>query len=256
MRSRRLYVCNQSTLVSNDEVYDMVQACNVQLRDHVAPAWGRSRVVIEYHRGTLEEVQASVPRDSWVQCIVDKPDQPGVLGWHWIDAEGRVFGFTFAEPCLASGSTALQGTYAVSSVLSHEVVETFLNPACNGWYDSGRGFLVAAEGSDPVEADGYDIGGVRVSNFIRPEYFDPVALSKFDYMGKLTQPFSMAPGGYWIQSAASQEEQKFAAVVGWEMEAGFDLHDQARVVFSPEMPEWRREIKLHHGRNVIQRSLV
>lgn len=256
MRSRRLYVINQSTLVSNDEVYEMVQACNAQLRDHVAPAWERTRVVVEYHRGTLEEVQVAAEPGSWVQAVVDKPDQPGVLGWHWMDDKGRVYGFTFAEPCLNAGGTALQGTYAVSAVLSHEVVETFLNPFCNGWYDSGRGFLVASEGSDPVEADTYDLGGVTVSNFIRPEYFDPHATAKFDYLGKLTQPFSMSPGGYWIQAAASQEEQKFAAVVDWEQQVGFDLHDQARVVFSPEMPEWRRQIKLLHGRNVLQRSLA
>lgn len=258
MRSRRLFVTNQSTLVSHDEVYEMAQAVNAQVREHVAPAWGMNRVVVEVHTGPLETVQSLVPKGSWVIAIVDKPDQPGVLGWHWTDDEDRVFGYVFAEPCFAAGSTAVQGTYSVSAVLSHEVLETFIDPFCGGWEDSGRGFLVARELCDPVEADVYQLGGIDVSNFVLPEYFNPITSGgeHYDYLQKLTQPFAMTPGGYWVQAPAAHSEQKFGEVVGWEKEVGFDLRDGTTLCFSEEMPEWRRELKLASGRNRIKRSLV
>jgi hypothetical protein len=262
LKSRRLYIVNQSTLVTNDEAKKMVSAVNKQLRDHVAPAWGTSRVVAEYHTGTLESVQAEVPKSAWVMALLDTPDQAGVLGWHWQDDQDHIYSEIFAKPCLDAGSTALTGPYAVSSVVSHEACETDGDPFCNEWADTGHGILVARELSDPVEADTYEIDGVAVSNFVLPEWFDPTvsAGEKFDYLGTTTRPFSMSKGGYWVQMPSGAETQKFGAVVGWEREVGFDVRVDGtkgfQMVFSPEMPEWRREMKMQFGRNALKRSIA
>lgn len=264
MRSRRLYIVNGSTQVTDDEAKKIAHACNVQISRDAAPAWEKTRVVVEYHNGRdLESVQKAVPAGSWVLILLDQPDSAGVLGWHWTDDTDRVYSEVFTAPCFQAGSTALDGTYAVSSVVSHEVLETFGDPFCNGWSDSGRGFLLAQELCDPVEADGYKIDGVTVSNFVLPEYFDPTvsAGEKFDWLNRLTQPFSMSPGGYWVQMASGAESQKFAMTMIWETEVGFDVRDggddAVEVVFSPEMPEWKRDLKLlAHSRNARKRELV
>jgi hypothetical protein len=261
MTSRRLYVVNESTLVDKGEAIAMASACNAQVRDHAAPAWGVARVVVEYHAGTMAEVQAEAPRGSWVLRLVDTTDEEGALGWHWQDDQDRVYGEIAAKPCLDAGSTALSGTYAVSSVLSHEVLETLCDPFCGGWEDSGRGYMLAREVCDPVEADVYPLGGVAVSNFVLPDYFNSIvsAAEKYDYLGKLEQPFAMTPGGYWVQMPSGKESQQFKRTRSWMHEVGFDVRDSARdvqMVFSPQMPEWRREQKLRTGRNAIKRHLA
>lgn len=247
MKSNKLYLVNGSTLVTDAEVSKMAEAINKQLRDHAAPAWEKQRVVVDFHTGKdLVSVQNSVPRLAWVMIFLDNPDQAGALGWHWTDDTDHIYSEIFCKPCLDAGSTAFLGEYAVSSVASHEALEIFGDPYCNDWSDTGRGFLVAKELCDPVEAYGYLLDGIQMSDFVLPEYFDPTvsAGEKFDYMGKLTQPMSMGKGGYWVQMPSGNETQKFGELVQWETDSGFDVREDASIVFSPEMPEWRREIKL------------
>lgn len=262
-RSRRLYIANQSTLVTDSDAALMAAACNVQIRDHAAPAWRAQRVVVGFAAGrTLQEVQATAPRSDWVIVLLDDSDQAGALGWHWQDDSDHIYGEVFARPSLQAESTALTGTYAVSSVLSHEVLEMLGDPHCNGWADTSRGYLVAQELCDPVEADGYTVAvrgnPVRVSNFVLPEWFDPVAGAgeQYDYMGRCAAPFSMTRGGYWVQAPAGTATSKFGEVVDWERQAGFDVRDDGLIVFAPEMPPWRRELKLQRGRNRQKRSRV
>lgn len=258
MTSRRLYIVNQSTLVTTSETKKMVAAINIQLRDHFSPAWGTQRRVVEFHSGDLASVQNEVPVGSWVMAILDNSDQAGALGWHSVDDKNRVYSHIFAEPSIKQGgSTALSGPYAVSATASHEACETDGDPSCNLYADSGRGFLVAYEDCDPVEADTYEIDGVAVSNFVYPAWFDPYATDgeQLDYLRKCTQPFSMTKGGYWVQMPSGKETEKFSRTVDWMQEVGFDVRENGTVVFSPEMPEWKRELKLAAGRNSIKRSL-
>lgn len=256
MTSKRLYVVNSSTLVDTADVKKMVVAVNTQLRDHFAPAWGQQRVIVEFHDGSFEEVQKNAPPGSQVFNLLDNADQAGVLGWHSVDNQGRVFGNYFAKPSLDAGSTALTGPYAISSVLSHEACETEGDPACTSYSDTGRGILVATEVSDPVEGDTYEIGGVTVSNFVLPSWFNPfMHTGPYDHMGRATAPFTMTKGGYWVQMPAGTETEKFNETVHWMKDVGFDVRENGTVVFSPEMPEWKRELKLAHGRNLIKRRL-
>lgn len=258
--TRRLYLVNQSTLVSKADARKMVAAVNKQVREHIAPAWDAQRVVVEYHAGDLASVQQEVPKGSWVFALLDNADQAGALGWHSVDDQDRIYGQIFAQPSLSDGkSTALTGPYAVSATFSHEAAETLGDRYCNDYADTGRGFLVAKELSDPVEADGYLIDGVQVSNFILPAWFDVYGKSTgpYDYLGRCTAPFSMTPGGYWVQMKSATETQQFKRTREWLDEVGFDVRGKgAELVFSPEMPEWRRAQKMASGRNAIRRHAV
>jgi hypothetical protein len=65
--------------------------------------------------------------------------------------------------------------------------------------------LYAYEACDPCASvkHSYRINGVRVSNFVFPEWFQPIkptrqrgAALKFDVRGYIRQPFEILPGGY------------------------------------------------------------
>lgn len=53
-----------------------------------------------------------------------------------------------------------------------------------------------SEVSDPVEADSYRIGGVAISDFVTPAWFNDGVGMRFDFMGLCQQPFWIRPGGY------------------------------------------------------------
>ena len=100
-----------------------VSAVAHQLRYHAAPAWGKSPVPVVF---------TSNPQDAqpgtYVIGILDDSDQANALGWHTEDAQGRVYGRVFASPVLDNGGNALTRSLSVASVLSHEVLEAFIDP--------------------------------------------------------------------------------------------------------------------------------
>jgi hypothetical protein len=84
---------------------------------------------------------------------------------------------------------------------------------------------------DPVESDSYivNVGStpVSVSNFVYPSFFNPQAQAcdaPFDYLKKLTAPFTMTKGGYMIYRTGGE---------GTEQQ-----------IFGEEMPEWKKEMKM------------
>lgn len=208
----------------------MVRAVATQLRHHVAPAYQSLPV----HIGYINDDTEAQP-GSWVVAVLDDSDQAGALGYHSETNDGVIYGKVFARPSLDNGSTAFTGTYAVSSVLSHEVLEIFGNPDVNKWAipgqdSNGNPIAVAYELCDPVEdctypvVDHYTDIEVAVSDFVLPTWFDAQTTSKqVDYLGKLSQPLTITPGGY----ASVWENGQVQSVVG---------HDA---------PQWRTESKKH-----------
>lgn len=202
-------VVNHSKRVTNSDVQLMTRACASQLWWHAAPAHGLAPKPVIY---AVDE--KSAPPGSQVIGIFDTPDQPSVLGWHTEDPNtGVVYGRVFAGVILDNGGGALSGQYSVSATLSHEVLETYGDAACNRWVDVDGTWAVALELGDPVENDSYSIlvdgKPVAVSNFVTGAWFDPGAKCGFDYMGLCTRPFELRPGGYIIQMVDGKVSQKF-----------------------------------------------
>ena len=69
---------------------------------------------------------------------------------------------------------------------------------------------------------------VSVSNFLFPSWFNPEATLKlnapFDYLKKLTAPFTMDAGGYMIVAIISKEGQV-----------------TAEQIFGKDVPVWRQD---------------
>jgi hypothetical protein len=217
-------VLNQSTRVSDDDVATMTRANASQVELDVAPLWDRSPAAVIYY-----DRAGTVPPNAHVITLVDAiEDQPqGVLGYHTEDRGGRLWGIVAANPELDAGKQALTGDWSISSVLSHEVLEMFIDPNCNLWASDDNGKVYSFEVCDPVEAPTYDVDGVSVSNFVTPAWFDPLSVTRkhktrFDKLGRLDAPFTILEGGYAVYATAGKAEQEFGA----------------------EFPDWRKNMKL------------
>ncbi len=227
----QIAIINESTLVNTVDMKKMVGAIQKQMTWHVAPAWNEKAPSIKFYTD-----KTKIPATSWVVNMLDNSTEAGALGYHSEDS-GLIDAFIFAKPVLDNGGVVLHDpknnqNVSVASVLSHEVCEMFGDPVANFWADGPaitQGNEYALELCDPVENDSYDIALtdgslVSVSNFILPAWFDPQAKlnsEPFDYLKKLSKPFSMTKGGYMIVRKAGREAQ----------------------VFGEHMPAWRQEIK-------------
>jgi hypothetical protein len=89
---------------------------------------------------------------------------------------------------------------------SHELIEMLVDPAGNQ-IRSGRSLMedqgqvdFLVEVCDPVQApdNAYIIGGVLVSDFVTPSYYDPrdTRGARYSFSGKIQEPRTVLPGGY------------------------------------------------------------
>lgn len=193
-----IHVVNKSKSLSDEDFRDIVEACKIQLDAHVAPMWGRTSWQIT--SGTCED------SPGYPIVIMDDADQAGSLGYHTQTPDGKIWGRVFVDSILkCSGSMMSNGWLSVSSILSHEIIETFIDPDINMWANMSQNVLVAYEVCDPVEMDTYEIVAssgkpVCVSNFVLPTWFNPTSdpNDKFDYMSRVTAPLKMTRGGYMV----------------------------------------------------------
>ena len=187
-------ILNQSTLVADADVAAMTEAIATQIQFDAAPVWDRAPAAVVFYTDPT-----AVPAGAHGIAIVDTiQDQPkGVLGFHTEDQGGQLWGVVAAKPELDNGGQVTTGDWSVSSTLSHEVLEMFVDPNCNLWANDGKGSAYSLEVCDPVEAPTYAVSGVSVSNFVTPFWYDPLApaTAQFDKLGLLTAGFSVLKGG-------------------------------------------------------------
>ena len=184
--SVKIDILNESTVLTKAEVATVVPALNMQLARDVEPAWGiqaRTRLV----------AREGVHPEHWVLALLDDADMANALGYHETRADGLPLGKVFVKTTKDAG---LKWT----ATLSHELIEMVCDPEINlTVVDQGAGKAWCYEACDACEADalGYDIGGVRVSDFVYPAYFELWrTIGPFDHQRHLTGPLTLAPGGY------------------------------------------------------------
>jgi hypothetical protein len=202
----QIAIMNGSTRVTDAEAALMTAAVGRQVSRDVWPAWG-----IRLPSVTYFPPGSAPPPVMHIITLTDTIDDApaGVLGYHTEDPGGRQWGIVAASPSLDSGGDVLTGDWSVASILSHEVCELLVDPACNLWAANGHGRAYSYEVCDPVEAPTYVINGVSVSNFVLPAWFDPELPSgaRYDHMGVLKAPFTLAPGGYCVYLSQGTEHQ-------------------------------------------------
>ena len=194
---------NQSSAITDAEVANIAEACNLQLKNEVAKLWDIKH--------PLQVVAASqADKEHYPFFFVDDiPEAPGALAYHFVQDNGVPAGKIGVKTTEKAGES-------VASATSHEAIELQCDIFCASWSFSDRlGCLVATEACDPVQNDTYEIkvkdgSGIEVSNFVTPYYFTENALGNpLDQMGKLKQTFAIAPGGYQIRMKGGKVSNTF-----------------------------------------------
>ena len=226
-------VVNNSTLVQNSDLQTACQAIQIQMDQHLFPAWNMNKGTI-----TFFDNKANVPADAWLISVIDNDLQvEGALGYHQEETDDKIDGFIMCQPILSNGGKVLAydpsnpGEYTVSATLSHEVIETIGDVYTNTYYDNRlTGESWCGELADPVEQISYGIVvngvNVSVSDFVLPNFFNPYAEAKdapFNYLNTVKAPFTILPGGYAIVR-----------------NGGMGTESQ---IFGNAMPQWRKDMK-------------
>jgi hypothetical protein len=101
-----------------------------------------------------------------------------------------------------------------TAVLSHEVIETLIDPDLDGCCELSDGTIIDHEACDRVQAQSYEKNGVTLSSFNSRWCFAPPAGGalppgeKYDFLGSSTSGNQTMPGGY---------SQTFTSGEGWRM---------------------------------------
>lgn len=199
----------------------IVQAVQVQVERDFAPAWSRIPVPV-----FLVADGAPVPLGAAIVYLVDRiTEMNGAAGLHKADERGFFAGFVAVEAIARLGGSATKGPNSISSALSHEVLEMLANPAVNLWSDGPDGRSYAHEVCDPVSGDCYEVdvepysqgpsAPVSVSNFVLPDWFNPVATSGawIDHMQTLSAPFTCRDSGYMTVFERGEEQDVYGPLV-------------------------------------------
>ena len=180
-----LAIFNQSSI--GDYIANRwVSAVQHQVTDHFEKAYGYGAELEYVAKG--REARAS---DYWSIFVDDKsPTVDDALGYHDQDEKGKPVSYIFVQD-------TIRDMQEPSVTLSHEVLELLANPFCDqaAMGPSQKRILVAYEACDPVQRQTYTHHGIAVSNFVFPNYFGLDDPPPYDYLGNVTKPFEIHPGG-------------------------------------------------------------
>lgn len=201
----QIAVMNSSTVFSDGQVQEMLQAFELQWNNDLKPVWG-----LEQASFTFVASPQAAPDGSWWVVFLDDSDQANALAYHDLTAQGLPLSKVFVKTILADNGAS------VSVGATHEICEMAVDPWLNGAYQDTQGTFWAAEVCDPVEDDqyGYMIGNIRVTDFVTPSWFaHKYAQGPLDRQGKTMSAFEVLSGGYaqyfdpqrgWVQTNGTQ----------------------------------------------------
>lgn len=183
-----------SAKVTDTDCAFIAAAVNDQLAA-AAAAWNLPTVPCCFY----DRVDGLPLADVIVIHVVDDVNNPGSVGWHSVIA-----GLPISE-------VLAQDFDGTSVTVSHEALETLVDPSAVAWKPRGDGTAVALEVADPVEDDPYPAAvllgdeqrTVMLSNYVLPSWFDPSGVYPYDKLAKLKAPFQLDAGGYMVVADAS-----------------------------------------------------
>jgi hypothetical protein len=196
---RTLALVNESTLVGPDDVARCAEALQTQVSRDFAATWGIDARL----RVTAEPAEDDEPL-----YLLDDAARAEALGLSRRGTGGRPFGVALVRPCLEAGEAwQVAVSHALLEMLADPLVNLSalgpsplpLSPEGRGGGKESKPALFALEVCDPVAGDEYEVAGVPVANFVLPTWFTPGPLPDallVDFLGRLTDPFTLSPGGH------------------------------------------------------------
>lgn len=185
-------IINESTVVTDAQVKELVDALQVQVDRDFGPIWG-----IGANLNAVAKGQTANPNNWWL-CVLDSSDMSGALGYHDLTETGKPLGKSFAKDDLKYG---LSWTVTVSHELLEMILDPYINDVIFAQTTDTAGTLFSKEVCDAVEDDsfGYMIGNVLVSDFQLPAWFESNRApnsTQFSFKNNVHAPFALAKGGY------------------------------------------------------------
>ena len=245
-----ILVVNESTVMTDEQVKDIVAALNIQLQRDFASVWGLGGTVVFWPKAQ------PIPAGKWQLAVLDNSDQAGALGYHETTIHGDPLGKVFAKDDLNDGAS-------VSVTMSHELLEMRADPRINqsAENDNPNGSIrfYAWEVGDAVEDDpyGYEITtpdgkAILVSDFVTPLWFDSADQTSgpYDFRSHVKKPLELLPNGYiGILDAGSG--------AGWtQLTDRFDSHEkELRSVPKPGSRRQRRAMGRQNWRKSTAHTL-
>lgn len=175
----------------------IADALAAQLNEDVSPEWGGGHTV---RVGATTETLADNEIDL---AVFQHADQANAAGYHATDPRGK----PYAKAFLDDADGIASGAFPLSGILSHEAIETAIDPGANRFAMRADGVTIEAlEGADRCEDTGYTKKDVYVSNFLLQSAFDPGAAGPYTFLdvGKpqaewcIQAQDGQTPGGYAI----------------------------------------------------------
>jgi hypothetical protein len=179
-----IVVINKAATPLGVDLDKLIAALQLQLDRDFVPRWGTPAKLVK---------GKDFVKGSWAIVFLDDADQPGALAYHDLTPDGLPLSKVFVRTTVNAGEL-------VSVSTSHELLEMLVDPAINLMSDGPDPKLAYAyEVCDAVEETTYLVGGIALSNFVFPSFFETFRKPKstqFDFLGKLTRPFQLLKGGY------------------------------------------------------------
>jgi hypothetical protein len=153
---------NQSTQLTDEDGQLIADACDLQMREDVAPAYGLQQPPKVTFYDSLRK-EEDLPAYCLVIIFSENLQTTTNLAEALMDPaatindrdnKGRRFGRVYVGTILANQGTILEGAHSVSAAASHECIEATYDPDAKLWVWSGTQ-LVAAEVCNQVQEDAY-----------------------------------------------------------------------------------------------------
>ncbi len=187
-RSPTVALVSASRHIDFTAVTAVAAALQHQVIEDYQPVWGGTATVI-----AVQSVK-QVPHYAWPVIVVDQNLGGGALGYH-VDQNNRPYAL-------------VEATASWTLTASHELLEMLADPWGNrkqiaqslnpSRFPGNLQYLI--ELCDPCEAPAfaYTKGGVPVSDFITPEFYDavPQANASYSFRRNIKHPLQILDGGY------------------------------------------------------------
>lgn len=179
-------IVSESRRVPPEQLAPVAAAMQQQVQRDFAPLWGVNAVV-----AAMPDRKTAQGMGYWPIVVQDTLDDPGALGYH-TDEHHQPYAL-------------VEATRDWTITVSHEMLEMLADPfgsrlwvAHDPKLGAGERVRILIEVCDPPEAKAYEIGGVRVSDFVTPAYYHTVHRLGHQYtlMGNIARPRTLIPGGY------------------------------------------------------------
>ncbi len=231
MAKQLMPIVNASGILTEREVRAAIPALQVQIDRDFLPAWRDQATPVELSFLPIEEIP-NIPADAWPIFLNRHSQDPGALGWH--TDEAKIYGRVFVGDCKAFGIS-----WTVD--LSHEILETLVDPTAQKVWRMPDGRFAALEVCDAVEADalGYAVsdgqgGTIMCSDFVLPAYFGADTSRPFDHQRMLAAGCpELTPGGYMSVCDANGQwtllqADQYPGVPGRRFLMGMNRHRPSR----------------------------